>query len=147
MKKKKERVCIDGQWFRVSDVTGRPSKVPLTRASNTMTEAELSARILSALRGATKFWKPRLDKLNEGRRAYKGTNKNQKWEFSCEQCKGWFVQTEIEIDHIEKCGGISGENWLDKIKGWVVRAFVEIDGFQRLCKNCHKIKGAEERKK
>ena len=60
--------------------------VELTRASNTMTEAQFWAFILSALRKATKFWKPKMDCLNDGRRKYEGDNKRLKWEYLCDSC-------------------------------------------------------------
>lgn len=116
--------------------------VELTRAYNTKTEAEFWSFILSALRAATKFWKPKMVKLLDGRRESQSSNKRLKWEFSCESCKGWFPQTEIQIDHIVPCGGING---IDKVVPWIIKAFVEIDGFQRLCLSCHTKKTNEEK--
>jgi hypothetical protein len=119
-----------------------PRGVELTRAHHTKTEAEFWAFILSALRKATKYWKPKMVKLEEGRRPSQSSNKRLKWEFSCESCKGWFPQSEIEIDHIIPCGGING---LDKVCNWIIKAFVEIEGFQRLCTTCHAEKTRGER--
>lgn len=142
---KYKTIEIDGRWYRVSAKTGRPSKVPLTRASNTLTEAEVSAKVLSALRRVTKFWPPKMQKIQEGRRPNQSENKRLKWENNCEQCHGWFPESEIEVDHIVNCGGISGPDWMDKIKPWLMRALVEIEGYQRLCLSCHKIKTLKER--
>ena len=142
IKKKKVRKVIekDGKFYT-------PRGVELTRASHTKTEAEFSAYILSALRKATKFWKPKMDKLHEGRRPSQNINKRLKWENNCERCGGWFPESSIEVDHIVPCGGISGIDWLDKIKPWVIKAFVEVDGFQRLCLWCHLRKTSEEKKR
>ncbi len=139
--KKQQRIVIekDGKYYTKRGVE-------LTRASHTKTEAEFVAYILSALRKATKFWKPKCDKLKEGRRPNQSNNKRLKWENNCEQCKQWFPESEIEVDHIIKCGGISGKDWLDKVAPWIVRAFVEVEGYQRLCKACHKLKTNGERK-
>lgn len=119
----------------------------LTRCSNTMTEGQFAQFILSALRKATTRWNPKWDKLKQGRRPNQSTNKKLKWENNCEECNEWFPESQIQIDHIIPCGGLSGEDWLDKIKPWIIRAFVEIDGFRRLCKSCHLKKSLEERKK
>ncbi len=132
---------IDGKRYSIKH------KKLLCRASQTLTEAEFSAKILSILRNGTKFWKPKMDKLIEGRRPNQSNNKRLKWENNCEQCKKWFPEKEIEVDHIIPCGGISGDDWLDKVKGWIIKAYIEIDGFQRLCKTCHNKKTIEEKLK
>lgn len=117
-------------------------RVERTRAHGTKTEAEFWSFILSALRRATKYWKPKMVKLEEGRRPSLSLNKKLKWEYSCEICEQWFPLKDIEIDHIVPCGGING---LDKVCGWIERAFVEIDGYQRLCCSCHLKKSLGER--
>ncbi len=129
-KKKKIVREVDGRFYTVRGVE-------LTRNHHTMTEAQFSAFILSILRRGTKFWKPKMQKLAEGRRPNQSDNKRLKWESNCEECLGWFPESQIEIDHTIPCGGISGPDWLDKIKGWVIKAYVEIEGYQRLCKTCH----------
>ncbi len=142
MKAKKPRkirktVEKDGKLYTVRGVE-------LCRAHSTKTEAEFWAFILSALRAATKFWKPKMIKLRAGRRPSQSANKRLRWENSCEHCLQWFPESEIEVDHIVPCGGING---IDKVVGWIKRAFVEVEGFQRLCKTCHKKKTLEERNK
>lgn len=116
--------------------------VELSRNHASMTEAQFWSYILSALRRATKYWKPKMAKLHEGRRPNESANKRLKWENNCEMCKQWFPESEIEIDHIIPCGGLNGA---DKLVNWVNKAFVEIEGFQRLCKTCHLGKSKEER--
>lgn len=136
--KKKKRTIIEkeGKFYTVRGVE-------LTRASHTMTESEFWAKILSALRNATRFWKPAQDKLNEGRRNSMSSNKRLKYEYNCESCRKWFPQKEIQLDHIIPCGGING---IDKVAGWIEKAFVEIEGYQRLCVSCHNKKTLAERK-
>jgi len=136
-KKERSRTFKDGKWWSVRGVE-------LTRASGTKTEAEFWSFILSALRNATRFWKPAMDKKLEGRRLNQSSNKRLKYEYSCEKCKGWFPDKEIEIDHIVPCGGING---ITKVVGWISRAFVEMDGFQRLCIKCHHEKTQKEKAK
>lgn len=120
-----------------------PKGVPLTRCSNTMTEAEYFAFILSHCRRITRKWKPAFEKMDDGKRPYTGSDKRTKWEYQCEACLGWFKGKEIDLDHIIPLGGING---YDKIAGWFERALCEKEGFQRLCKPCHLIKTNEERK-
>jgi hypothetical protein len=136
-KVKRKVIEKDGKYYT-------PRGVELTRCSHTMTEAQFFSFILSALRRATKYWTPKMEKMREGRRAYKGDNKRIKWEYQCEQCLTWVLQKDIEMDHIIPCGGMNG--W-DKLVPWCQKAFVEKEGYQRLCKNCHLTKTSEERKK
>lgn len=140
--KKKPRKVVekDGKFYTARGVE-------LTRASHTKTEAEVSAMVLSALRRMTKFWKPKMDCINDGKRPYTGNNKLQKYEYHCEGCDKYVKQTEIHADHIINCGGISGVDWMDKIKPWLIKALVERTGYQRLCKTCHDAKTKKERTK
>ncbi len=137
VKKKRKVTERDGKFYT-------PRGALLTRASHTKTEAEFWASILSALRRATKYWKPKLDKLYENRRPNESANKNLDWEYQCNHCKEWFAESKMDVDHIIPCGGING---LDKVCGWIERAFVEMDGFQKLCKPCHTIKTNAEKTK
>lgn len=138
MKKKRKVVERDGKFYTVRGVE-------LTRAHHTKTEAEFIAYILSGLARLTKYWPPTIAKLREGRRPNQSDNKKLKWENNCEACLGWFPESQIEVDHIIPKGGISGENWRDKVVPWLDRALIEIEGLQRLCKTCHTKKTNEER--
>jgi hypothetical protein len=78
------------------------------------------------------------------RRVYKGDNKRQKWEYKCAQCKGWFSEKEIAIDHIVEAGSLKSGQDLEK---FVNQLFCEKDGLQVLCnkrldnkESCHKKK-------
>lgn len=135
---KVSRRLIDGKWYRITP-TGKVG-VELTHCSNTMTKPQLIARVLSAMRAATRFWLPKVEKLNEGRRK----RKDGVWENSCELCLQWFRMNDLEADHIIPCGGM---NCFSKAQVWLERAFVEIDGYQRICKTCHLAKTLAEKKK
>lgn len=137
-KSPRKRIEKDGKFYTARGVE-------LTRACNTKTEAEFAASILSALRNATKFWLPKMMKLREGRREGKNEKGKSRFENTCEHCKKWFPMRDLEIDHIIPCGGISGEDWLNKVAPWITKAFVEIDKYQRLCHNCHLKKTTKER--
>jgi len=136
-KPKQQRQLIEGKWRRITP-TGKVG-VELTHCSNTMTKAQMVGRVLSALRESTRYWIPKMDKLNEGKRR----RANGDWENTCEGCGDWFRLPDLEIDHIIPCGGM---NCFSKAQGWLERAFVEKEGFQRLCKICHLSKTLREKK-
>lgn len=77
----------------------------------------------------------------------KMTNKltgRQAEHYRCAMCSGEFVAKEVQVDHIEPVvdpteGFVSWEAYID-------RMFCEEENLQVLCKPCHKIKTAEERK-
>ena len=71
-----------------------------TRNAGTMTESAFWSMIRSALRRRTMFWKPILKAKLLARRKYEGPNKRQKFEYQCNECKGWFKDSEIAVDHI-----------------------------------------------
>lgn len=137
MAKKETRRLIDGKWYRITP-TGRVG-VELTHCCNTLTKAQMIARVLSALREATRYWLPKTKKLEEGRRK----RPSGEWENNCEKCNKWFRLNDLEADHIIPCGGM---NCFSKAQQWLERAFVEIEGYQRLCRTCHLKKGVSERK-
>lgn len=81
---------------------------------------------------------------DSARRAYKGKNKRQKWEYQCASCDKWFAGKEVQIDHIIPCGSLRSN---EDIVPFIERLTAEdVSAFQVLCKPCHKIKTAEERK-
>jgi len=121
-------------------------KVPRTRNNNTLTESAFWGFIRSTLRNASRWWKPISQCKLNSRRPYKGLKPLQKWEYKCNHCKSWFMEKEIQIDHIIDCGTLT---CADDMKGFVERLFCEVGGFQCLCKPCHQIKTnlARENKK
>lgn len=109
----------------------------LTRCSGTMTEAQYLAWIRSALRSKWLRWQPRNDCLKAARRAYKGPNKLQKWEYQCAICKQWFLAKEMEVDHYpEDAGSIRS---VEDIGPFVGRLYCEISNLRALCKPDHKV--------
>jgi 5-methylcytosine-specific restriction endonuclease McrA len=117
--------------------------VPKTRNAGTWTEAQYWSAVRSALRKGFRYWKPITQCKMQSRRAYKGPNKRQKWEYQCNHCKKWFMEKDIQIDHIIPVGTLTRS---EDLPGFLRRLTVE-DGFQTLCKPCHQIKTNEERKK
>ncbi len=98
----------------------------------------------SALRAAWLRWPPRAEALKMAKRPYKGNNKRQKWEYTCNSCLGTFMQKEVQVDHIIPAGSFLCK---EDHRRFVCGLFCEVDELQILCKPCHSIKTAGERKK
>jgi 5-methylcytosine-specific restriction endonuclease McrA len=120
------------------------SRVAKTRAGGTMSEAVYWTFIRSALRQKSRWWPPVTQVKLEARRIYKGVNKRQKYEYQCNICKEWFMEKDINIDHIIPAGAL---NCGADLEGFVGRLFVEVEGLQVLCINCHDKKTQKDRKK
>jgi 5-methylcytosine-specific restriction endonuclease McrA len=118
-------------------------RVARTRNAGTMTESAFWSMIRSALRQKSRWWKPVSKRKEESRRAYKGINKRQKWEYQCNKCKDWFKSDEVNIDHIEPAGSLNCSN---DLPSFVDTLFCEVDNLQTLCKVCHDEKTQLERK-
>lgn len=112
-------------------------KVARTRNNFTLTEAGFWGMIRSCLRNASRWWKPIAQCKQNSRRVYKGAKKLQKWEYLCNHCNNWFMEKEVQIDHIVDAGTLTKA---EDLPGFVERLFCEVDGFQCLCKPCHQIK-------
>jgi hypothetical protein len=117
-------------------------KVPRTRNNFTLTESAFWGFIRSTLRNASRWWKPIAQCKLNSRRAYKGINKLQKWEYQCNHCKEWFPEKSTQVDHIVDCGTLT---CAADVAGFVERLFCEVEGFQVLCKPCHQEKTNEAR--
>lgn len=112
-------------------------EAPKTRCGGTMTEAQYLAWIRSALRSKWLRWQPRNDCLKAARRAYKGPNRLQKWEYQCAICTEWFVAKMMEVDHYpHDAGSILS---VEDIGPFVGRLYCEVDNLRAVCKPCHKI--------
>lgn len=111
--------------------------------NGTMTRAGFFGWIRSALRARSRYWKPVAEAKKRAKRKYTGTNKRQKFEYQCNECKNWFPDKEIHVDHIVPAGQL---NSFDDLPGFVQRLFCEVDGLQCLCKTCHDRKTLDERR-
>lgn len=114
--------------------------------SGTMTRSQFRSFIISKLRQASMYWKPKnecIARCRVGRGMYK-----------CEMCKQTVPATlppepwkkkrkkNFLADHISPIIDPEvGFNWFDS---WIERCFVEINGYQGLCWACHKKKTDEE---
>ncbi len=113
------------------------------RNAGTMTESAFWSFIRSGLRQKSRWWKPITECKLKAKRAYKGPNKRQKFEYQCNQCKNWFPEKQINVDHIEPAGSL---NCAADLPGFVERLFCEQDNLQVLCEACHDVKTKKEKK-
>ncbi len=130
------------------NATKRRTKIPRTKSpksrnSKSMTESQFWSFIRSALRQKSRWWKPITECKMKSRRAYKGPNKRQRFEYQCNECKLWFPEKKINVDHIVPAGSL---NCAADLPGFVERLFCEIDNLQVLCEGCHNIKTKNEKK-
>lgn len=98
----------------------------------------------SKMRSAFTRWPPKYEAMEEARRKYKGTNPRQKYEFQCSECHHWFVQTQVEVDHITPCGSLKS---FEDLPGFVERMFCGKEGLRVVCKACHRAITKEARGK
>jgi len=117
-------------------------RVIKTRNAGTMSESAFWSFIRSGLRQKSRWWKPITQCKLEAKRVYKGTNKRQKFEYQCNECKNWYQEKLINVDHIQPAGSL---NCANDLPAFVERLFVEVEGLQVLCSNCHDKKTAKER--
>lgn len=99
-----------------------------------MTSSMFWSMIRSALRQKSRWWKPIAQAKLNARRRYKGPNKRQQWEYECNQCKNWFAEKKINVDHIIPAGSL---NDFKDLPGFTQRLFCEVGGLQVLCETCH----------
>lgn len=112
----------------------RKSRVVKTRNNGTMTESAFWSFIRSSLRRRTMVWKPIAQCKQNSKRAYKGTNPRQKWEYQCNSCKQYFPDKMVTVDHINPAGTLTCANDLPQ---FVEKLFCEVKDLQTLCKHCH----------
>ena len=118
------------------------SRVAKTRNSGTMSESAFWSFIRSALRQKSRWWKPIAECKAKAKRPYNGPLKRQKFEYQCNQCKGWYPEKKINVDHICPAGSL---NSAQDLPGFIERLFCEIDNLQVLCTDCHDVKTKEEK--
>ena len=120
----------------------RKSKVVKTKNNGTMSNSVFWSFIRSALRQKSRWWKPITQCKLNAKRAYTGPLKRQKFEYQCNECRGWFPEKNINVDHKIPAGSLNSG---DDLKGFVERLFCEVDNLQCLCLNCHDIKTQQEK--
>lgn len=125
-------------------ITPKKSRVEKPFNNGTMSKAAFFGSIRATLRNSSRWWKPISEAKKLAKRAYKGPNKRQKWEYQCNICKGWFTDKEVAVDHIVEAGSLKDYN---DLPAFVKNLFCEVDGLQVLCNkrldgkdSCHILK-------
>jgi len=113
-----------------------------TRNSGTLTESAFWSFIRSGLRQKSRWWKPIAECKAKAKRPYKGPLKRQKFEYQCNQCKNWFPDKKINVDHICPAGSL---NSAQDLPDFIERLFCEVDNLQVLCETCHNAKTKSEK--
>lgn len=122
----------------------KKSRVIKVRNNGTMTESGFWGFIRSALRQKSRWWKPITQCKLNAKRPYTGPNKRQKVEYQCNECKYWFQEKLINVDHIKPAGSLS---CAEDVGPFIQTLFCEINNLQCLCTTCHDKKTSNERKK
>jgi 5-methylcytosine-specific restriction endonuclease McrA len=117
----------------------RPLKV---RNGGTLTESGFWSFIRSALRQKSRWWKPISQAKANVKRPYKGPLKRQKFEYQCNQCKKWYADKNVNVDHVIPAGSL---NCAEDLPGFVERLFCEVEHLQLLCTQCHNVKTQNEK--
>lgn len=121
----------------------RAVKEPLVRCGGTMTEAQYLSWIRSALRSKSLRWPPRQEALKLARRAYKGTNKLQKWEYCCALCGEWHLGKNVIVDHHPVAAGSILHT--DDIGPFANNLYCEVSNLRVLDKTCHDVHTLSEK--
>lgn len=114
-------------------------RVTRTHAGGTWTKARYFSFIRSKLREGMRSYPVKQQVKVANRRKKKSA---RRFEYNCADCRGWFPDSKIEVDHIEPAGSLKD---YDDLPGFVRRLYCEADNLQILCKPCHNKKTAAER--
>jgi DNA-directed RNA polymerase subunit RPC12/RpoP len=79
--------------------------------------------------------------LNNAKRPAKN-NPRAKWEYLCASCGGYFLQREVEVDHLIPCGTLRS---YEDLPQFVERLFCGEEHLRVVCKTCHKAITKEEK--
>jgi len=100
--------------------------------------------VRSGLRAKFTRWPPKYEVIKAAKREMKVKVGNQRFEYQCAVCSGWFKQKETECDHIIECGSLRCHA---DLAGFVERLFCSQEHLQVVCKPCHKAKTKAAREK
>lgn len=135
-KSKKKKGVVKKTGDKIKAI--KPSKrvvAPKVRNSGTMSESAFWSFIRSVLRNKSRFWKPIQECKQLHKRKSQSSNKKLKFEYQCSECKEWFPEKEIDVDHIVPAGSL---NKAEDLPQFVEKLFCEVVNLQLLCKKkCH----------
>ena len=120
-----------------------PKKTPAFKHYPAWTEARFWGFIRSGLRAKWSRWPPKYEVLNKAKRLKPKNKKGRhRFEYQCSQCNQWWMNKEVEVDHITPCGSL--KSYADLV-GFVERLFTSADRLRVVCKPCHRIITKKER--
>lgn len=114
--------------------------------ASSWTEGRLRAFIVSVLRSGTRKYPPKYETLNEAKTEKKTNTKTGRvaQHFRCASCQNDFPATQVQVDHIIPV--VDPKNGFTTWDDYIVRLFCPKENLQVLCKECHNIKSATEKK-
>ena len=109
------------------------------------TTAKFWSFIRSGIRAKWGRWPPKFEALAAAKRVKPESKAGRhRFEYKCADCKKWFMQKDVQVDHIESCGSL---NSYDDLPRFVERMFVPSSKLRVLCKPCHQTRTNDERQK
>ena len=106
------------------------------------TEARYFSFLRSALRRAWTKYPNKYKTLNAAKRRKLGARGKQKYEYECAECKHYYANKNVQVDHMDSAGSLRS---FDDLPAFVSRLFCAVEGLQVLCFKCHTAKTNEER--
>ena len=110
------------------------------------TVGRFNSFITSTLRAGARRWQPKYETLNAAKTEKKINEKTGRLaqHYRCSLCSNEFTAKDMEVDHIlPAVDPIVGFTSWDE---FINRLFCEQENLQALCRPCHKVKSAKERK-
>ena len=122
----------------------KKSRINKPRNLGTMSEAAYWSKVRSTLRRAFQYWQPaKACKDRSKKRVHNPANPRQRFAYECAHCNNWFMDKEVQVDHIIPVGTLLGP---DDLAPFLERLCPENpEAFQVLCKPCHQTKTNSER--
>lgn len=114
-----------------------------------MARAWTEAFVLSRIRATLRKLSMQMPAIREcklrARRAYTaGLNPRQRYELQCHDCKEWFPEKGVQVDHIEPAGSLKA---FEDVGPFARRLlFCGVEGLRVLCVQCHQKRTNEQRK-
>lgn len=135
-------------------------KTPPFSAYKEWTTAKFFGFIRSGLREKFNRWPPKYQAIKQSSRTVQVTDDHGGFvryksgkkvgeiktanEYQCNECKNYFKQTEVQVDHKEPAGTLKDFNDLPT---FVEKMFCSVEDLQVLCKPCHQSKTNKEKLK
>lgn len=110
-----------------------------------MTNSRLKSWLISGLRRMTMRYPPRNEALRTAKTEKKINEKTGRMaqHYRCAECLQEFPAKEVQVNHIDPVIGDSGFIDWDT---YIERMFCPVENLNVLCRTCHDVKSAQERK-